>query len=281
MAKKGAKKHKKVHKVKASHSGASSSSSSSLSSTTKEVPNATPPSIALGTFFSGLETPSIALVQAGLSHKLLFAVEINGHLRTLVKSTWHCDEVHEDVTKVDATKLPTVNIMVGGPPCQPYCRGGKNQGLKDERGPLTFSMVEAVEERSKAGKSLPKAIVMEQAKTLLCGHRNIYKAIKKRFKKLDYKVRAQVLNTNLNGVPQSRERAYVVAYKPMNGRKFRFPSTCKSTIPLKHILHRKTAKVKSASCNTNMNKLRIKQAISYISHSRHPACMAQVTKHVL
>ena len=214
----------------------------------------------LGTFFSGIETPSVALAQADVPHTLEFAIEILPHLRTLIASTWKPKQLHADVHDVVAETLPPVDIVVGGPPCQPFCRGGKNLGLADERGPLTYAMVEMVEARERAEKPLPKAIVMEQAKTLLIGHRNIYKSIKRRLQKLKYKVKAKVLNTKLNGLPQSRERAYIVAYKAAHGRKFRFPRTCKAVVPLKHIFERRAKDATSAPLTTANQKKRLRQA---------------------
>lgn len=213
----------------------------------------------IGTFFSGMETPSIACKQVGLSHRLVYAIEVLPHLRTLIQNTWKPEQVHEDVTNVDPRSLPYCDVVVGGPPCQPYCKGGKNRGVKDSRGPLTYAMIEMVEVKGRLGQPMPKAVVMEQAKTLLFGHKHIYKDIKKRFKKLGFKVTARVMDTKLNGLPQSRERAYVIAYQPVKGR-FKWPGQCTKTIPLRYILHRKNAaKINSRPCKSAMNKLRIRQ----------------------
>ena len=81
--------------------------------------------IRLGTFFSGLETPSVALVNVGLPHKLIFAIEKEEPLRKLIASTWAPHELHADVLDVDLASLSDVDIVVGGPPCQPLARGVK------------------------------------------------------------------------------------------------------------------------------------------------------------
>jgi DNA (cytosine-5)-methyltransferase 1 len=163
-----------------------------------------PDILRLGTFFSGIETPSIALKQSGVKHKLVFAIELEPTLRELIRVTWRPDQIHEDVNNVEFDKLPFVDMVVGGPPCQSFCRGGKNKGLKDPRGILIFKMVEYLEARKKAGEPLPSSLVLENSKTLLLGHVAVYKKIKRRLKKLGYSVKSRILDTKRNGICHSR-----------------------------------------------------------------------------
>ena len=123
--------------------------------------------------FSGLEVPSIALNQISLDHRLLFIVESDPALRKFVDSKWKPGAVFSDALALDYGELPDVDLMVGGPPCQAFARGGKHGGLEDPRGPLTYVMLDCVEARSAAGLAVPKAVVMEQSKTLLGKYRFI------------------------------------------------------------------------------------------------------------
>ena len=80
--------------------------------------------VKLGTFFSGLETPSIAAKQIGLVTQLGFAIELSKPLREHIVKVWQPQQIHGDVKAVNFLSLPAVDILVGGAPCQPFCPGG-------------------------------------------------------------------------------------------------------------------------------------------------------------
>jgi site-specific DNA-cytosine methylase len=65
---------------------------------------------------------------------------------------------------------------------------------------------------------------------------------KARLQKVGYKVKARVLDSMRHGgIPQVRERTYVVAYKPFNGRKFHFPKSLKQCMPTSKVLDKKSS----------------------------------------
>ena len=119
--------------------------------------------VRLGTFFSGMETPSIALTQLGMRSQLMFAVESEPALLSYIKKKYKPLHLCDDVNKVDDASLPAVDLFVGGPPCQSFARGGKVQGLEDTRGCLIFKMVE----------SLEKTIGARQTPSQRCGYREL------------------------------------------------------------------------------------------------------------
>ena len=103
----------------------------------------------------------MAARQVGLPTKLRFAIEIIPTLRENIAAVWKPLQLHADVKTVDVQSLPAVDVVVGGPPCQPYCPGGLRGGLADARGHLFFSMVAFCEERLAASADIQKAVVIE------------------------------------------------------------------------------------------------------------------------
>ena len=215
----------------------------------------------LGTFFSGLETPSIAGKQIGLVAQLGVAIELSKPLREHIVQAWQPQQIHGDVKAVNFLSLPAVDIVFDGPPCQPFCPGGKQGGLADDRGPLFFSMVACCEQRLAASADLPKALVIENSSFLLSRHRGVFRELRSRLQACGYEVRAKVMNTKHNGLPQDRERAYIVALRIVEGRDFRFPVSLGETVPLKHILHEKSKIVSSRPPESATNRRNLKTAI--------------------
>ena len=145
--------------------------------------------------FSGLETPSVALHHIGISAKLRYAVELDPHLNSFIQTRWKPKVCHKDACDVKFKKLPGCDLLVAGPPCQSFARGGNHGGVEDDRGKLIFKVVENVEARNRAGKSMPSAVVLEQSKLLLGKYRFVYDEIESRMQKLGYTVRAKILDT--------------------------------------------------------------------------------------
>ena len=115
-----------------------------------------------------------------------------------------------------------VDLLFGGPPCQAFSQIGKQQSLLDERGLLLFQMIRY------ARVIQPRAIMIEQVKGLLTakdlsGKRGgVFEQFIKELEELDYVPKWRVMLAADYGVPQLRERVFVVATKKPNG--FQFPN---------------------------------------------------------
>lgn len=115
-----------------------------------------------------------------------------------------------------------VDLLFGGPPCQAFSQIGKQQSLLDERGLLLFQMVRY------AKVIQPRAIMIEQVKGLLTakdlsGKRGgVFEQFIKELEELDYVPKWRVMLAADYGVPQLRERVFIVATKKPNG--FQFPN---------------------------------------------------------
>lgn len=98
-----------------------------------------------------------------------------------------------------------INMIIGGPPCQGFSNKGKNLGLKDPRNFLFLEYIEIV----KAIK--PEIFIIENVKNLIsCAKGYFLEEIKERLNALGYQLSYQILNTKDYGVPQNRERAFIV-----------------------------------------------------------------------
>ncbi len=98
-----------------------------------------------------------------------------------------------------------INMIIGGPPCQGFSNKGKNLGLKDPRNFLFLEYIEVV----KAIK--PEVFIIENVKNLIsCAKGYFLEEIKERLNALGYQLSYQILNAKDYGVPQNRERAFIV-----------------------------------------------------------------------
>ena len=132
--------------------------------------------------------------------------EIDKHAIKLY-SAWYNDECNfGDITKIEAEKLPDFELLVGGFPCQAFSVAGKRGGFNDTRGTIFFDFARIM----KAKK--PKFAIFENVKGLL-NHDGgkTYETMLRTLDELGYNAQWGVLNTRFHGLPQNRERVYIVA----------------------------------------------------------------------
>ena len=143
-----------------------------------------------------------------------------------------------DITKIATEEIPDFDILLAGFPCQPFSQAGLHKGFNDTRGTMFFEIERIIE-----GKR-PKAFLLENVKQLL-GHDkgNTFTVIKEHLEALDYFVDFKVLRAADFGVPQNRERVYIVGlnkrhYKVPGYYKFPFPEPTLKTTRLGSILEK-------------------------------------------
>jgi len=150
------------------------------------------------------------------------------------------DEIYGDITMVDIEKdIPDFDILLGGFPCQPFSQAGLHKGFSDTRGTLFFNIEEIIKEKR------PKAFLLENVKQLKGhDHGRTYKVIEEHLKALNYSVTSAVLRAGDFGVPQNRERIYIVGfdreYYGLNENyQFEFPEPPRIPTKLGNILEKK------------------------------------------
>ena len=116
---------------------------------------------------------------------------------------------HGDITEIDAKDIPKHDLLVGGFPCQAFSQAGLKKGFKDTRGTMFFEIARILDHHK------PKAILLENVKGLR-GHDkgNTFKTIISILNELGYQtLESTVLNAKHFGLPQNRERIFIVGYK--------------------------------------------------------------------
>lgn len=112
-----------------------------------------------------------------------------------------------DATAINPTDLPDFDLLVGGFPCQAFSIAGKRAGFDDTRGTLFFDIARILKEKQ------PRHLVLENVKGLLSHDSGrTFTTIIGVLTDLGYLVEWQVLNSKDFGVPQNRERVYIVGH---------------------------------------------------------------------
>lgn len=170
--------------------------------------------------FAGIGGIRLGFQQTGKT-KTVFASEID----KFAKQTYFAnfgDEPAGDITKIDAKNIPDHDILVGGFPCQPFSLAGKRLGLDDTRGTLFFEIARILQEKQ------PASFLLENVKGLKTNDSGrTFKIILKTLNDLNYDVHYTTLKARDFGVPQNRERLYIVGFN-----KSLVKNTCDFTFPV-------------------------------------------------
>jgi len=187
-------------------------------------PNAT---IRLATMFSGIGSIEHALKRLNLNEEIVFACDNDKYVKQSYFANYEISESswYDDVKEIDGTKYEgKIDLLVGGSPCQSFSMVGKRKGFEDTRGTLFYEFARVVKE------SQPKIFIFENVKGLVSHDKgNTFDVIKETFNELGYHFKFKLLNSKNFGIPQHRERIFIVGFKDTNVE-FEFPEA----IPLEY-----------------------------------------------
>ncbi len=119
------------------------------------------------------------------------------------------DENHEtgDIRKVDTREIPEHDILCAGFPCQSFSLAGKRKGFEDARGSLFFEICRIARDKK------PSILFLENVKGLLSNERGgTFATIINALQELGYGIEWQVLDSQYFGVPQHRERVFIIGH---------------------------------------------------------------------
>jgi len=123
-----------------------------------------------------------------------------------------------NITKIIASKVPDHDLFIGGFPCQSFSIAGKRGGFKDTRGTLFFDIARIIKAKR------PKNILLENVKGLLSHDKgNTFATIISTIDELGYDCQWNVLNSKNFGVPQNRERVFIIGHLRGTSRPKVFP----------------------------------------------------------
>lgn len=172
-------------------------------------------------FFAGVGGIDLGFKEQGF--RTIYANEFDAKARETFSLNFpHVQLDGRDIREVSASEVPTVDVIVGGFPCQAFSIEGYRQGFRDEkgRGTLFFELARIIEEKQ------PQAIFLENVKNLVNHDKgNTFKVILKTLEDLGYYVTYTVMNaTEFGNIPQGRERIYIVGFKDKAvSESFQFP----------------------------------------------------------
>lgn len=182
-----------------------------------------------------------------LPFEVVYAVDNDSYATTIYNDNFAHKCETKDVRDIVPSEVPDHDILLGGFPCQSFSVIAQNPprlGYKDERGKLFFEMVKVLKEKQ------PRFFIGENVKGLLSANKGqAFPMIIKEFEKAGYHIHYKLLNASEYGVPQKRERIFIVGFRDMDDySKFRFPQPTtlnSSKIVLKQVIDIKADKDES------------------------------------
>lgn len=166
--------------------------------------------------FAGIGGMRLGFQQAGF--EIVYSNDVDRYACQTYRANF--GEIEEkDIRLVDASALPHFDVLLAGFPCQPFSMIGKRDGLSDPRGQLFNEVVRFLDTRR------PRAFVLENVKNLIKHNKGeTYKFIKEALENAGggYTVSESILDSKNFGVPQHRERTYIVGIKDPH-KDFAFP----------------------------------------------------------
>ncbi|MGL5383334.1 MAG: DNA (cytosine-5-)-methyltransferase [Culicoidibacterales bacterium] len=155
--------------------------------------------------FSGIGGTRLGFQLTGKT-KSVFSSEIDKFAVKTYQANFG-DTPHGDITTIDEKDIPDHDILVGGFPCQAFSQAGLKLGFEDTRGTLFFDIARIIRHKR------PKAFLLENVKNLRSHDKGrTFKTIEQTLIDMDYAVFPILLKAKDFGVPQNRERIYIVGF---------------------------------------------------------------------
>jgi DNA (cytosine-5)-methyltransferase 1 len=178
----------------------------------------------------------------GVSVNCVFTSEIDKYACKTYSKNYPEDDHNPlvDITQVNEREMPDFDVILAGFPCQAFSIAGKRGGFEDTRGTLFFDVARLIQEKK------PKAFLLENVKGLVNhrGGKTLATIMNVLENDLGYKsTQYKVLNAKNYGVPQNRERIYIVGFLEGGGG-FKFPDAVDTSKTISDIIEENPVSVK-------------------------------------
>lgn len=166
--------------------------------------------------FAGIGGFDLALNRQG--HNCVYVNEWDKHSTQTYEKNFIDKVDTRSITDVPTSEIPNHDILVGGFPCQSFSIAGKRRGFEDTRGTMFYEIARILKDKR------PAYLLLENVKGLL-SHDNgkTFSTIMWSLDELGYECQWQVLNSKNHGVPQNRERVFIVGHLRGRSRPKIFP----------------------------------------------------------
>ena len=233
--------------------------------------------------FSGIGAFKKALSNLNIKHEVVNYCEIDKFASKAYSVLHNVDESLNlgDITKVKIEELPkNIDLLTHGSPCQDFSVAGLGRGADGQtRSSLMWNSVEIIK------MCKPTIVVWENVKNVLSKkHKHNFDKYILELEKLGYVNHYQVLNAKHYGIPQNRERIFVISI--LDGRKFEFPVPVDNGLKLRDFLEKsveekfyisqeKYNKMITSSFNQEKNRIQKGDVCSTLlaSDSSTPKCI--------
>lgn len=197
----------------------------------------------IGGFHLAMKTVCLEL---GLTSECVFACDIDEDCQQAYLANFGINPLR-DIKAVDERKVPDHDILLGGFPCQAFSILGDRKGFEDARGTLFFDIARILQEKR------PSAFLLENVKQLTThnGGRTLARIMETLWG-LGYYADYKVLNALHFGVPQKRERIFIVGFR--EPRRFTWPRGSAEMKPLADVLEPSVSEFYYASDHIKRNR---------------------------
>jgi len=175
----------------------------------------------VASFFAGCGGLDLGFEQAGFN--VIWANDFDGSVEeTYLHNHPQTQFVLGDINSIKPEEIPDCDGFIGGPPCQSWSVAGKQRGLEDERGKLFLTYIELIRAKK------PKFFLIENVKGLLDEmFKDVFTMFLDKLKESGYDVKWELLDAVDYGVPQNRERVFIVGLRNDLNVNYEFPGrTC-------------------------------------------------------
>lgn len=185
-------------------------------------------SLRIGTDCSGIEAPIQALIQLGVNIDHSFSCEKDPYALKSIKANYKPRKIYKDITRRDHSLLPDIDIYICGFPCQPFSLIGQKKGTSDTRSNIMKHCISVIKNKT------PRVFILENVKNFKYMNNGI--PFNYLLNELETTERCNivhhVLNTKDYGIPQNRERIFIIGIlKTIQKKSFEVPGK----LPLKKL----------------------------------------------